>query len=351
MVYEKMENLPIELYLAPDGKVCGHIKLSNLAYPLTVRVWLDDKEIKPTSYDCFGHPNFSEEQAKIYRIKNFEHKRSTKDSQDLKVKVTYREDTSYVSKRFFDTEEEIERSLTSLMEFNIVLNNRIRHIRRYPNERLNEFVVFGKFLLDDRANVWSIGQGDRNSVVTKAQVETFEQFKHNNPEGCTFVVGSTSTAIPKPNSICPCCGKYLTIYDVKDDYCTYADGKFYHESCYHELEKCNEILEIITNLVGVVYDEDEYQYELLPNGYCNRICCANIPWFLVHTKYGDFVIGKRKRVISIEWQANFMPFDINELFASEDVTKWSENGKRGIHAWNVESACEYLTRVNKAVGD
>ena len=54
-------------------------------------------------------------------------------------------------------------------------------------------------------------------------------------------------------------------------------------------------------------------------------------------------------MISIEWQENFKPFDMNQIFASEDVTKWAENGKRGIHAWSIENAGKYLAKVNKAV--
>ena len=200
-------------------------------------------------------------------------------------------------------------------------------------------------MLDDKAKLWSIERNERDKVVSKARVESLEEFKRNNPDGCTFVCGQTGVAIPKSNSICPCCGKQLTIYDVKDSYCVYEDGKYYHESCYQELQRCDEILEIIKNIVGCAYEDDEYQYELLPNGYCSGLCCAHIPWFLVHTKYGDIIIGKRKRVISIEWQENFKPFDMNELFASEDVTKWTENGKRGIHAWSKNKATVYLLKV------
>lgn len=351
MVLEKIENLPMTLYRSPDGKTCGYIELADMAYPLTVRVSLNDKEIAPTSFNCFGYPIFSEEQARIYRLKNYEYKKTSKDKEDLKLNVSYRVDASWIHSCFFDTSTGIDRSLVGLIEFNRVLNDRKRYIKRHPNERLNEFVVFGKFFLDERGQLWSIERTERDKVVTKAPVETLEEFKRNNPSGYTFVCGEKQLAIPKPNSICPCCGKHLTIYDVRDNYCIYADGKFYHESCYHELEKCNEIIEIILNIVGCAYGADEYQYELLPNGYCNGLCCAHIPWFLVHTKYGDIIIGKRKRVISIEWQENFKPFDMNELFASEDVTKWSENGKRGIHAWSTESAWNYLTRVNKAIGD
>ena len=349
MVHEKVENLPMTLYGSPDGKIRGHIKLSEMASPLTVRVYLEDKEIVPDSFDCFGYPIFSEEQARIYRLKNFEYKKITGENEDLKLEVSYRIDSSWISRSSFDTAAGIEKSLVGLIEFNRVINERKRYIKRHPNETLNSFVVFGRYLLDDRAQLWSIERNKRDKVVTKVQVESLEKFNQNNPSGYSFVRGEKQLVVPKPKSICPCCGKQLTIYDVKDDYCIGVDGKVYHESCYHELEKCNEILEIIVNIVGCAYRADEYRYELLPNGYCNGSCCAHIPWFLVHTRYGDIIIGKRKRVISIEWQENFKLFDMNELFASENVTKWSEKGKQGIHAWTINKAIVYLMKVKDSL--
>ena len=40
---------------------------------------------------------------------------------------------------------------------------------------------------------------------------------------------------------------------------------------------------------------------------------------------------------------------MDELFGSENVTKWKEGKKRGIHAWGNEKAYEYLKKVLKAV--
>ena len=40
---------------------------------------------------------------------------------------------------------------------------------------------------------------------------------------------------------------------------------------------------------------------------------------------------------------------MSKLFSTEDVTKWEENGKRGIHALGDEKAYEYLKKALKAV--
>ena len=60
-------------------------------------------------------------------------------------------------------------------------------------------------------------------------------------------------------------------------------------------------------------------------------------------------MGWRKRVISIEWQKNYKPFDMKELFGEEDVTKWEDDGKRGIHAWGSAKAYIYLKKVLSTV--
>ena len=101
--------------------------------------------------------------------------------------------------------------------------------------------------------------------------------------------------------------------------------------------------------MSLTYRETDYQFELLPNGYCNQDCCSHIPWFLFHTIDGDIIMGWRKRVISIEWQESYKPFDFDELFKTENVTKWEKGGKRGIHAWGKDKAHEYLKKVLEAV--
>ncbi len=78
--------------------------------------------------------------------------------------------------------------------------------------------------------------------------------------------------------------------------------------------------------------------EEIPNQYWRDK--AEAPWFMVTTEKGFFVIGWRKRVISIEWH------DINvpaELFSDQDVTK----GFNHIHAWGAPKAIEYLVRIRE----
>jgi len=89
--------------------------------------------------------------------------------------------------------------------------------------------------------------------------------------------------------------------------------------------------------------------EEIPNGYCNRGCCAHLPWFIVTTSVGRIRIGWRKRVILIDW-SDTVPKDrvavsptkkAEELFPKEDVTKDTHM----IHAWSYDKATAYLKAI------
>lgn len=76
----------------------------------------------------------------------------------------------------------------------------------------------------------------------------------------------------------------------------------------------------------------------IPNGYCSEYCCKHLPWFIVTTKKGRIKIGWRKRVIHIDWEDSIIKEDADTLFPDEDVTKFG----KGIHAWGLDKAKEYI---------
>lgn len=64
-----IEKKRIEGWSTAKGSI-GHITLDKLAIPETVKVTLLEKPIIPESFNCYGHPNFTEEQEMLYMFKN-----------------------------------------------------------------------------------------------------------------------------------------------------------------------------------------------------------------------------------------------------------------------------------------
>lgn len=342
-----IEKKRIEAYGTGKGTI-GHITLDKLAIPETVKVTLLGKPIIPESFNCYGHPNFTEEQEMLYIFKKEELKRQNGgEYTPLEAEIVYEERTFDVPRSTFDTVRGIERSLLSLSDLNEMLLNRRIFRKVHESERLNEFMLFGCFWLDQFGQIMSIEKTAKGKLKTNRDVEDYETFCRHNSEGFSLISGGY--AIPTAGSVCPCCGKTFTIEDIKNNPCVYVDGKFYHDSCWRNYRKLTEVDKFTRRMMSVLYKDADYQFELLPNGYCDQDCCSHIPWFLFHTIDGDIRMGWRKRVISIEWQENYKPFDMNELFGTEDVTKWENGGKRGIHAWGNDKAYEYLKKVLETV--
>lgn len=101
-----------------------------------------------------------------------------------------------------------------------------------------------------------------------------------------------------------------------------------------------EEMRAIFTLAGIaVSGEDE-----LPNNYWPRVpeyqkLRDEHPWWLVHTEYGMFRIGWRKRVISIDWHRT----PVRAVVTEDVVTKDNES----VHAWNYAKAVEYLTEFKR----
>lgn len=324
----------------------GHIFLDKLAIPETVKVTLNGETLIPESFDIYGHPNFTYEQERLFSFKQNELERKAGKYVPLKAKIEYEERIFDVPRSSFDTIEGIEKSLSNLSDLNEMLNNRRRFRKVHENEELNNFMIFGRFFLGNFGQILSVAR-DEKLLYSYGIVENYKDFCENNDR---FTLTTGGYAIPKADSVCPCCGRPFTIDGIKRyEPCVYVEGKYYHYHCHRKYRRLLEVDELTRQLMDIVYKKTDYSFKLLRNGYCHNECCSHIPWILFHTPDGDIIVGWRKRVISIEWQENYKPFDMNELFSAENVTKWEEGGKRGIHAWGNNKAFEYLEKVRQVV--
>src|SRR5574344_1451403 len=143
--------------LSNGNGLIGHITLEKLAIPETVNVTLLGKTIVPVSFDCYGHPNFTEEQEMLYIFKEEELKRKNNGKyKTLEAKIVYEERIFDVQKSTFDTVSGIENSLTTLSDLNKMLKNRSIFNMINEDEMLHKFILFGRFVLDQFGQVMSV---------------------------------------------------------------------------------------------------------------------------------------------------------------------------------------------------
>lgn len=129
------------------NQIWGHITLNNLANPESIRITINGDKIKPTSYDIYGSPEFPKELVEYYNWKEQEIRiKNGKKDFILKAEVSYEERTFDIPTECFDSKEGIKKSLNSLKDFTEMLNNRLI-FHTLSGNALNEFIIFGKYLL------------------------------------------------------------------------------------------------------------------------------------------------------------------------------------------------------------
>lgn len=74
--------------------------------------------------------------------------------------------------------------------------------------------------------------------------------------------------------------------------------------------------------------------EELSNRYWPIAYAPLPPWFLFNTNIGLLIIGRRKRVIEIDWRRT----DLRVIVTDDDVTK----SETCVHAYSLVKAAEYL---------
>lgn len=97
----------------------------------------------------------------------------------------------------------------------------------------------------------------------------------------------------------------------------------------------NEVEAVLT-LAGVNYDRIvEIENRYWPDTPNYRSARLNSPWYRVSSNFGDFVIGRRKRVFEVNW------IDTNKrgIVTEDDVSK----NDHMVHAWDILALIRYMT--------
>lgn len=112
---------------------------------------------------------------------------------------------------WYNEKATIELSLTSLKNFNELINERYKagYERR---ERLNEFVIMGVFYLDNCGNCGKIIHSEKNRPLVQTTNEAAFYLENRS----RTVSGSV---VPPHDAECPCCNQGWTLKNCYDSFC------------------------------------------------------------------------------------------------------------------------------------
>ena len=137
-------------------------------------------------------------------------------------------------------------------------------------------------------------------------------------------------------SRCSVCGRGWSVRTLSDLHV--ESGECYHTACYRLMGSVTtqRTFESLFAQAGFEW----VQFQPAENGYWGHQQPWAFSWFEVKTPWGFIQIGKRKRVISLDWSRLGV-----EYLVPDDVTK----GPTHAHAWSHEKAVEYLTALRLLV--
>ncbi|MBE5821212.1 MAG: hypothetical protein E7311_01315 [Clostridiales bacterium] len=312
----------------------GILELPTLAKEKGMKITLEGKEVFPESFNECGEPIFSEEFAELMDFKKEEVKRGiNKNKNSILFNVTYNE-RSIIPSDNFDTIEGIEKYITCLDDIHSLLKVRKMYLKENPENKLNQFVIFGKYLLN------KFGDLDRLTFFNPFEspiICTEKEFLH--------MVGSYhrqhKVHIPKDNTICPICSQKFTIEDMKDSEFDLINGKICHESCKEEYYKKKNTWHIVKDIMEYIYPNCAYESLEHSPVYAN-------PALLFKTDDGDIRIRRLGSEYYIEWQSNFKEFKLgpkHNIHSELDNThpEWEEpKYKRSISVSTANDALNIL---------
>ena len=157
--------------------------------------------------------------------------RKDKETFILKAEISYEEKPFDIPTECFDSKEGIKKSLNSLKDFTEMLNNRLI-FHTISGNSLNEFIIFGKYLLSSDGQILLRNCSFGSSVIFPNIMEN-SKFEHLlNSFKKTDSIYSKDFAFPQFGDFCPCCGRKFSIDDVKNSSFEFLNEKVTHKLYY-----------------------------------------------------------------------------------------------------------------------
>jgi len=314
----------------------GIIRLNRLAIPREITVKIGDEEFKPIGYDTYGHPIISEENFIYYKaLKSIKERQGD----SLVPEVQYIPKSFAIKRDVYDSMEGIEKienvpereRLKALKEILIY-----RKQAKFICQKLNTFILYDKYALFNDGHIYMCKYNLKGEI--KSERIVMELSDVNNFEL------QEEVHIPRCEDVCAICGKGFDINDIKNFSTTEDEnGRKEHKECFKKYieavnyQKASKIIDSVYqentgSEVVKEYDEEDQKEKV---------------WYLYHTRQGDVAIRFKNKVIEIKWFGNFKPFNLEQLFKDEDVTKRKLEDAKVIHAWCIDDAIRYLSMVKK----
>jgi len=249
---------------------------------------------------------------------------------------------------WYNSQSEIEEKIESINGFHQLINE--RHVAGYKRkEKLMQYVIFGKYILDTCGNCGVISGLDLEQIDDFPDVLTYKdfqfltnQYKRFNKDGKNiFITSSITSFLPEEKDVCPICNLGWKLKDLHNSIRveTKRDKfEYFHPKC--NKIRVTEIQEKVFRSILKKAGFKHFTMSAIPNEYCPCNLCSD--WFQVKTPFGNIKIGRRKRVDEIDYS----DLGIGLEFKGEDVTK--ETGKY-IHAWDNMLCEEYLHQMYNEV--
>jgi len=240
---------------------------------------------------------------------------------------------------WYDTHHDIDQCIqTSLESIHRLVNARCEagYVRK---ERMDEWCILGRFSLDSCGNIGLLTEGapfasGRPYPGVMPFKDVFGFAEH--------VTVSFQACLPPADGSCDLCGEpWEILKDLGNLLACKLDGwenppTWRHPHCHQQalIERARAEFTALFMRVEIPILE----LRVIPNEYYPHP--QALPWVKVETYRGEIKLGWRKRVINIDWSNSQLKASPS-LFGTESVTKW----EGGIHAWSMEDAAKYLSRL------